>query len=100
MTANQLESLLCRPVWDAKDVALYCSCSLPTAYELIEDLRGPDMHHKKDGWCDMPRRVRRDAILRHYATDPKTEMSIAMVSKFYFGFVSAIEKVIGGENDG
>lgn len=96
MTANQLESLLIKPVWDYADVMLYCNCSAKTAYEIIEDLRGPDPFHKKDGWCDMPRHVRRNAILAKFATDPQTEMGIAIVARIATSFIRRLDVAMEG----
>ncbi len=100
LTANQYESLLCKPVWDANDVAAFCRSSLPYAYDLIQQLRGPDVQHKKEGWCDMPRRVRRDAVLHHFSTDAKTEMGVAVLSRFVTGFLNMIDKFAETPSDG
>ncbi len=77
MTANQLESLLCKPVWNYKDVMVYCGCSYTVAYQIIKDLRGPDLAHKKAGWVpNFKNMVKRDAVLAYYDTDPEHEAGI------------------------
>ncbi len=100
MTANQLEGLLCKPCWDYSDVALFCGCESKKAYEIIEELRGPDPHHKKEGWVDaFPKKVRRDAVLAKYATDPKTEMGIAIVARIAANFMRRLALAEEGVND-
>lgn len=100
MTANQLETLLCKPVWDYRDVELFTGVSSKSAYEIIEDLRGPDPKHKKSGWVDaFPKGVRRDAVLEKYATDAKTEMGIAIIARLSTNFLRALASMEGG-NDG
>ena len=100
MTANQLETLLCKPVWDYSDVMTYCGCSAKTSYEIIEDLRGPDPFHKKAGWVDKPRCVKRDAVLESLSTDPKTEMGIAVIARIVTGFFKNLALAEGGVIDG
>lgn len=100
MTANQLESLLCKPVWDYSDVMLYCGCSAKTAYDIIEELRGPDPYHKKDGWLDRPRVTKRDAVLAKFATDPQTEMGIAIIAKLVTNFMKRLALAEEGVTDG
>ncbi len=100
MTANQLETLLCKPVWDYKDVSSYCGVGSTTAYEIIQDLRGPDPKHKKDGWVEnFPKSVKRDAVLAHYGTKPETEMGIAIISKMVMVFLNNLNRM-GGEING
>lgn len=101
MTANQLETLLCKPVWDYSDVMAYCGfASSKTAYDFIEDLRGPDPFHKKTGWVDKPHCVKRDAVLEKFSTDPKTEMGIAIIARIVTGFFRNLAMAEGGVRDG
>lgn len=102
MTANQLENLLCKPVWNYKDVMSYCDCGATTAYEIIEELRGPDPLHKKEGWVsNFPKMVKRDAVLHYLETNPETEMGIAIVAKVAGSILRTIGRIAeGGEADG
>lgn len=101
MTANQLEGLLCKPIWDYKDVQDYCGCGSSKAYEIIDDLRGPDPFHKKSGWVDnFPKHVKRDAVLNHFATDAKTEMGIAIIAKMATAFLRNLALAEGAGNGG
>ncbi len=94
MTANQLESLLCKPVWDYKDVMVYCDCSPTTAYEIIQHLRGVDPIHKKEGWVNnFPKAVKRDAVLHYYDTEPNAEMGVAIIAKMVMAFIGNLTKV-------
>lgn len=97
MTANQLESLLCKPVWDYKDVMVYCDVNHTTAYEIILQLRGPDPLHKKEGWVsNFPKKVKRDAVLHYYETQPDTEMGLAVVARTVTSVLMLIGKIAEG----
>ncbi len=102
MTANQLESLLCKPVWDYKDIMTYCDVSPTTAYDIIQQLRGLDPAHKKEGWVsNFPKMVKRDAVLHYYETDLNKEMAAATVAKIISGTMRIISNIaLGGEVNG
>ena len=101
MTANQLEGLLTKPIWDYHDVQDYCGCGSSKAYEIIEDLRGSDPYHKKSGWVDnFPKHVKRDAILSYFATDAKTEMGIAIIARVATSFLRNLAMVEEARNGG
>lgn len=102
MTANQLESLLCKPVWDYKDVMSYCDCWHTVAYDPIQYLRGTDPAHKKEGWvANFPKMVKRDAVLHHFETDANREMGIAIISKVVGNTLRIINQLAeGGQSNG